>query len=241
MHRRPRGDPPPLTECGADPACRLEFRGWHRAPLMQPGRFTELSPRRGHGVRRRPPPVPHVPARRLRALRRRLVGLASGRARERRRDRPGAARGTVGPAARRQRHHDVVLGSLPDRPPSAASTDRTVRSGSAAPWPPPSLTPAATPRRDRRCHVAVRRKIREHAPLPVVPSRASDRAEALRAAAHPSARLNSRRCPLTLATLTLAQRGEVALRRSVPRYPGQVVGVPAGKNTSLTFVSLPPP
>ncbi len=23
-------------------ACRLEFRGWHRAPLMQPGRFTEL-------------------------------------------------------------------------------------------------------------------------------------------------------------------------------------------------------
>jgi hypothetical protein len=23
-------------------ACRLQFRGWHRAPLMQPGRFTEL-------------------------------------------------------------------------------------------------------------------------------------------------------------------------------------------------------
>jgi hypothetical protein len=23
-------------------ACRLEFRGWHRAPLLQPGRFTEL-------------------------------------------------------------------------------------------------------------------------------------------------------------------------------------------------------
>ena len=23
-------------------SCRLEFRGWHRAPLMQPGRFTEL-------------------------------------------------------------------------------------------------------------------------------------------------------------------------------------------------------
>jgi hypothetical protein len=23
-------------------ACRLEFRGWHRHPLMQPGRFTEL-------------------------------------------------------------------------------------------------------------------------------------------------------------------------------------------------------
>ena len=23
-------------------ACRLSFRGWHRAPLMQPGRFTEL-------------------------------------------------------------------------------------------------------------------------------------------------------------------------------------------------------
>jgi hypothetical protein len=23
-------------------ACRLRFRGWHRAPLMQPGRFTEL-------------------------------------------------------------------------------------------------------------------------------------------------------------------------------------------------------
>jgi hypothetical protein len=23
-------------------ACRLEFRGWHRTPLMQPGRFTEL-------------------------------------------------------------------------------------------------------------------------------------------------------------------------------------------------------
>jgi hypothetical protein len=23
-------------------ACRLEFKGWHRAPLMQPGRFTEL-------------------------------------------------------------------------------------------------------------------------------------------------------------------------------------------------------
>ena len=22
--------------------CRLEFRGWHRSPLMQPGRFTEL-------------------------------------------------------------------------------------------------------------------------------------------------------------------------------------------------------
>ncbi len=23
-------------------ACRLEFRGWHREPLFQPGRFTEL-------------------------------------------------------------------------------------------------------------------------------------------------------------------------------------------------------
>ena len=23
-------------------ACQLQFRGWHRAPLMQPGRFTEL-------------------------------------------------------------------------------------------------------------------------------------------------------------------------------------------------------
>jgi len=23
-------------------SCQLEFRGWHRAPLMQPGRFTEL-------------------------------------------------------------------------------------------------------------------------------------------------------------------------------------------------------
>jgi hypothetical protein len=23
-------------------ACRLEFNGWHRSPLMQPGRFTEL-------------------------------------------------------------------------------------------------------------------------------------------------------------------------------------------------------
>ena len=23
-------------------ACRLEYRGWHRTPLMQPGRFTEL-------------------------------------------------------------------------------------------------------------------------------------------------------------------------------------------------------
>jgi hypothetical protein len=23
-------------------ACRLEFQGWHRSPLMQPGRFTEL-------------------------------------------------------------------------------------------------------------------------------------------------------------------------------------------------------
>ncbi len=23
-------------------ACRLEFKGWHRSPLMQPGRFTEL-------------------------------------------------------------------------------------------------------------------------------------------------------------------------------------------------------
>ncbi len=23
-------------------ACRLEFKGWHRAPLMQPGKFTEL-------------------------------------------------------------------------------------------------------------------------------------------------------------------------------------------------------
>jgi len=23
-------------------ACRLEFRGWHRGPLMEPGRFTEL-------------------------------------------------------------------------------------------------------------------------------------------------------------------------------------------------------
>jgi hypothetical protein len=23
-------------------ACQLEFRGWHRAPLLQPGRFTEL-------------------------------------------------------------------------------------------------------------------------------------------------------------------------------------------------------
>src|SRR5438874_12558065 len=23
-------------------ACRLRFRGWHRSPLLQPGRFTEL-------------------------------------------------------------------------------------------------------------------------------------------------------------------------------------------------------
>src|SRR5581483_12330967 len=23
-------------------ACRLEFKGWHRSPLLQPGKFTEL-------------------------------------------------------------------------------------------------------------------------------------------------------------------------------------------------------
>ena len=33
-------------------ACRLEFRGWHRSPLLQPGKFTgALLPRRGDRVR----------------------------------------------------------------------------------------------------------------------------------------------------------------------------------------------
>ena len=44
-------------------ACRLWFRGWHRAPLMQPGRFTELFflDEDAHEVRRGTRPIRLTP------------------------------------------------------------------------------------------------------------------------------------------------------------------------------------
>jgi hypothetical protein len=39
--RRRRADPPPLQRQRWI-ACRLRFKDWHRSPLLQPGKFTEL-------------------------------------------------------------------------------------------------------------------------------------------------------------------------------------------------------
>ena len=76
-------------------ACRLRFKGWHREPLMQPGRFTELffldeDTRDGGG----PPTVRALPPRGLRPVRR-VVAPPPRRAGRRRCDRCPAACGTT--------------------------------------------------------------------------------------------------------------------------------------------------
>ena len=95
-------------------ACRLEFRGWHRAPLLQPGKFTELffldeatAMAAGHrpcalcrredynafvGRLARPPP----------------------RADGRRRHRPAAPRRAARSRRAARRLHDVAFDDLPD-------------------------------------------------------------------------------------------------------------------------------
>src|ERR1700743_27628 len=76
-------------------ACRLEFKGRRRRPLMAPGRYTELffldEATRAATCHRGPPPLRRVPPRRLPALQR-DVADAAPRSGRRRRDGRAAAR-----------------------------------------------------------------------------------------------------------------------------------------------------
>jgi hypothetical protein len=95
-------------------ACRLEFRGWLRRPLLQPGRFTELffldeatAFAAGH---RSCALCRHADYARLVAIWRELhpgqVGADAIDAQ--------LHRERVAPGTRAQRHHDVALDDLPD-------------------------------------------------------------------------------------------------------------------------------
>jgi len=95
-------------------ACRLEFRGWHRSPLMQPGRFTELffldeatafaAGHRPCALCRREDYVRFVEIWQGVHPRENRAGPIDDRLHAERFD----------PATRTQRHHDEPLGSLPD-------------------------------------------------------------------------------------------------------------------------------
>ena len=95
-------------------ACRLEFKGWHRAPLLQPGRFTELfflDEATAFAAGHRPCALCR------RADYERFCAIW----RTRHPDQVGADAidqqlhaERVDPATRDQRHHDAVLEDLPD-------------------------------------------------------------------------------------------------------------------------------
>ena len=95
-------------------ACRLEFRGWHRSPLLQPGRFTELffldeatafaAGHRPCALCRREDYVRFVS--RWRELHPRRAGADAIDAQ--------LHRERVDPTTRGQLHHDAALDQLPD-------------------------------------------------------------------------------------------------------------------------------
>jgi len=83
-------------------ACRLEFRGWHRSPLMQPGKFTELfflDEATAFAAGHRPCALCR------RADYTRFLGLLGE---------PGADAVDLRLHAERLRHHDAEMGELPD-------------------------------------------------------------------------------------------------------------------------------
>jgi len=95
-------------------SCRLEFKGWQRGPLLQPGRFTELfflDEATAFAAGHRPC-----------ALCRRADYVRFGALwRSRHREQVGADAmdeqlhaERVDPATREQRHHEAALGDLPD-------------------------------------------------------------------------------------------------------------------------------
>jgi hypothetical protein len=95
-------------------ACQLEFRGWHRSPLLQPGRFTELfflDEATAFAAGHRPCALcRHADYTRFGELWRDLHPGQSGA------DAIDAQLHLerVDPRTRRQRHHDARLDDLPD-------------------------------------------------------------------------------------------------------------------------------
>jgi hypothetical protein len=95
-------------------ACRLEFRGWHREPLMQPGRFTELfflDEATAFAAGHRPCALCRHEdyVRFVEIWRETHAGPANADAMD---DRLHAER--VEPATRGQRHHEAPMAGLPD-------------------------------------------------------------------------------------------------------------------------------
>jgi len=95
-------------------ACRLQFRGWHRAPLMQPGRFTELfflDEATAFAAGHRPCALcRREEYARLLAIWRELhPGQAGADAVD-----AQLHRERVAPGTRAQRHHEAPLDELPD-------------------------------------------------------------------------------------------------------------------------------
>lgn len=95
-------------------ACRLEFRGWHRGPLLQPGRFTELfflDEATAFAAGHRPCALcRHEDYRRFVAFwRQRHSGTAGA-------DDIDAAlhEERLDPGSRQQRHHEAAMRDLPD-------------------------------------------------------------------------------------------------------------------------------
>ena len=95
-------------------ACRLEFRGWQRGPLLQPGRFTELFfLDEATAFAGGSPPVRAVSLRGLRPLPRGLARAAPGQAGADAID--AQLHGErVAPGTRAQLHHEAALDELPD-------------------------------------------------------------------------------------------------------------------------------
>ena len=95
-------------------ACRLEFRGWQRGPMLQPGRFTELfflDEATAFAAGHRPCALcRHEDYRRFVAFwRRRRPGPAGAD------DIDAALHGErLDPGSRRQRHHEAEMQDLPD-------------------------------------------------------------------------------------------------------------------------------
>jgi hypothetical protein len=95
-------------------ACRLRFRGWHRQPLMQPGRFTELffldeatafaAGHRPCALCRREDYLRFAEIWRQLHPGRRGAGAIDARLQRER----------IDPATRAQRHHHAALDELPD-------------------------------------------------------------------------------------------------------------------------------